>query len=1149
MVDRSSYRYLCSLLICLILGVLNLQADTINIGSQNLQRVTDWGIFTQNRPDWGNVNADIKVFPDSVAAFYNELGATALRVDIIYRTDSTDPRSAVYRGYLKDTIQAATSQGMSWYGVPWTPPTRLKTINSPNGIVGGVENRLAAGKERELAIWLAETVKWLVDQGVPPPLGVGVQNEPDFAPPYEGCILSNAQFRTAVIALRQELDARSLQDVLVVGNDGAKQTKSWAGDPRPNSGTVRMLGLESTAEGSDSYFETNAAYRNALGVIATHTYDLHNNMVNNYPQALQNYYDATHTANALTKESWMTEWEPRVEHAFDDWQTMTEMMVHFNRDMSSLGFNAWYHWQPWSGREFSDGSKDPGDCVTRMVPGSSIRFDNFDFSSVAGGNPTVKLRLGCQTPNLNFELRVGSANGALLAIASVPNTGSYLTFETVEVPVNTNNLPSGNATLYLLPKSAVTPAQNWHEMSCNWFEFSGSSRVEAENFTAKQVTASWQCEVVPAYDMHSRRYMVHETPQSSIQRRPLFYIFKRIFNHAPADGNTYVRRVTSTDPFFQGESKAASSASFRQDFSAFVNGENMTLTVVNRNTVAKELDVVGLTGGTAEIYRYVRSDAGSYNQDMAFVGARSISGGRLSDVNFPAESITLIKTSGTGSPTQPPGATAVDFFTLPSSVYPDGPFDFQVNYSSTGVGHINVIMWSDDWSQSFSTPYQHVGAGTGTLNFSVDTGGNSMMPGVVRVKAVIYNETPSGAWFSADEISANIPVASGSAPEAGITFANLPSSVSVTGPYSFDIAYSTDDVGHIGVTVWNTDWSQSAGSSFTAVSAGSGTIPITVNSTATFAPGTLRARAFYYGVAAGGSWVLLDEVNANITMEDGVTPPDSGPGTLQPGMTVSFQSVSSDLYLSSRLGTAAMRCDQMAISNETRFYLLDLGNGNVGLRGSHGEYATSNNGNHSMQCDRASASSWETFTIEEVSPGVIAIKGSNDRYVSTGGGTDPVFCNATSIGSHEQFRWVESLGDGSYSFLDWSSALPAGQRNENDDIDKDGKVNLLEYFFNTDPESFTAQDLQALPAASAVIEDDARYLVMTFRQNKDASDVSYTIESSGDLLIWTEPMDAAIAELSTADPVTGDKIIEAKIPYHENRRFLRLSVETTPPAS
>ena len=111
------------------------------------------------------------------------------------------------RDYLRDGILAATSRGVGWYGVPWSPPSSMKTIDHANGKVGGVLNRLKPGYEDEVAKWLVEVIQWLESEGVPLPVAIGAQNEPDWGPDcYPGCIYSAEHMQKVTIELRKALD-------------------------------------------------------------------------------------------------------------------------------------------------------------------------------------------------------------------------------------------------------------------------------------------------------------------------------------------------------------------------------------------------------------------------------------------------------------------------------------------------------------------------------------------------------------------------------------------------------------------------------------------------------------------------------------------------------------------------------------------------------------------------------------------------------------------------------------------------------------------------------------------------------------------------------------------------------------------------------
>ena len=66
------------------------------------------------------------------------------------------------------------------------------------------------------------------------------------------------------------------------------------------------------------------------------------------------------------------------------------------------------------------------------------------------------------------------------------------------------------------------------------------------------------------------------------------------------------------------------------------------------------------------------------------------------------------------------------------------------------------------------------------------------------------------------------------------------------------------------------------------------------------------------------------------------------------------------------------------------------------------------------------------------------------------------------------------------------------------DFDGDGLSNFLEYGLNTNPRSF-----ETGPHVPIVTEVNGR-LAITFEQWKGATDISYTVEMSSDLHIWTE---------------------------------------------
>ena len=100
------------------------------------------------------------------------------------------------------------------------------------------------------------------------------------------------------------------------------------------------------------------------------------------------------------------------------------------------------------------------------------------------------------------------------------------------------------------------------------------------------------------------------------------------------------------------------------------------------------------------------------------------------------------------------------------------------------------------------------------------------------------------------------------------------------------------------------------------------------------------------------------------------------------------------------------------------------------------------------------------------------------------------------------------------------------------DTDNDGLSNLLEYAFNADPSLFQ-------PGMKPASTFDGTNVVLTYRQNDAATDLTYTVEKSQDLLNWT-PANPVLSTLSD-DGTT--RLIKATVPAGSAQvLMLRLTV-------
>ncbi|MEO0515475.1 MAG: hypothetical protein AAF086_09325, partial [Planctomycetota bacterium] len=564
---------------------------TLTIHPEPLQEITQWGIITNNRPDWGD-SWDITQYPRSLDALYQELGATLVRFHIDYNTYDK-PKA---REILKNAVLAVTERGRQWYGVPWSPPASFKTLDTVNGRLKGEINHLAEGYEDDVAAWLVDLTQWLHDRGVPDPLALSPQNEPDWPPPnYPGCIYSGQQIRTAIVELRQQLNAAGFSNIKVIGDEGGASV-SKTNDDVDGPGTVNMLGLF-----PGRAYHTDTAFRESLDVIATHTYDIHNGVNRRYPGHLQDWHDIV---SPLGVELWMTEWEVRHEHAFSDWDVLHETLTHFNRDMSSLGFNGWISWMVWKGWTL-DGPPEEGDQVSRIRAGDVLFYEGIDV----GHHPqTLHLCAGNNSTTMDVSLHVGSPDAPAVVTYRLPETPGHV-FRDIVIDLPAQSELAGEQDVYL----KFSSDEHWRESWLQWFAFGDGPRIEAEDFTRADATESWSSTIKPAYRSNARKFWVYDDG-TTLQRRPLFYIFKKLWNAAPAGQGTTVRRVTSSDnDTIQGESKQARIESHRQDVSAFVHDGQTTVMLINRNDFDQLIHLRGLTGSAARAYRYLEADAQSIN--------------------------------------------------------------------------------------------------------------------------------------------------------------------------------------------------------------------------------------------------------------------------------------------------------------------------------------------------------------------------------------------------------------------------------------------------------------------------------------------------------------------------------------------------------
>jgi hypothetical protein len=101
----------------------------------------------------------------------------------------------------------------------------------------------------------------------------------------------------------------------------------------------------------------------------------------------------------------------------------------------------------------------------------------------------------------------------------------------------------------------------------------------------------------------------------------------------------------------------------------------------------------------------------------------------------------------------------------------------------------------------------------------------------------------------------------------------------------------------------------------------------------------------------------------------------------------------------------------------------------------------------------------------------------------------------------------------------------------------DGVPNLIKYALGLDP--FTPAAGSELPAESIVTDSGQRYLALTVNRTAQATDITYIVEVSGDLMTWTSgpPFTVTISNVSTQLIVRDNTPVGTAI-----ARFIRLHV-------
>jgi O-glycosyl hydrolase len=297
------------------------------IASTAAQTVKGWGVY----PTGGS---GLYSLPAQQTAVY-ALGETFVRVQInpaLYMGGTTvsdislDPTTLTV---LEQQLQEAAGHGVTSYIMSvWSPPASMKTNGSILGETDGTIGYLAVGSEAAFEAFLTKVVLSLQSAGLPLPMAISIQNEPDhLTTTYAGTLYPVAQWQRVIEATRASFDGNGLSTVTLFGPESG--TYGAAIYYNPATGTPGYLG------GSGYPAMADATLNHAVGAYAFHAYG---------------ECDLTQMAagmQAYPRDAWITEWsEP---NGTTELAWTIDMMRALAAHLVILPNNYWAWWNGWAG--------------------------------------------------------------------------------------------------------------------------------------------------------------------------------------------------------------------------------------------------------------------------------------------------------------------------------------------------------------------------------------------------------------------------------------------------------------------------------------------------------------------------------------------------------------------------------------------------------------------------------------------------------------------------------------------------------------------------------------------------------------------------------------------------------------------------------
>ncbi len=352
-----------------------LPAQTLDLTAKYGQTIKGWGFFSYTRRiTWWNEKWNVLYSPTGSDAVFKDLNASIVRFNLVPQcfdgktADGLDHRII---DELKESIIMAKSKGISDYFLAvWSPPAEMKSPASTygkawvetetgevvkyfDGIFSNpnykqVKTSLLEEREDDYVQYIVNALIYLRDQGAGLPKAFSLQNEPGWCPTYDGTDYHWKQYQRMVKKFKVAFDAHGLSEVdLVFGDCNAASWLLW------NSHLYLNYDFKN--------LDRDEELRNSIDVIASHTYDNHNdNLKGRLNQQKMAASAMWKKKKAYGYEFYMSEWIPDRESDTVDLtgiQYTLYEMEHVLRDLRVYPFEYYIWYTGWGVRNYTDGGK------------------------------------------------------------------------------------------------------------------------------------------------------------------------------------------------------------------------------------------------------------------------------------------------------------------------------------------------------------------------------------------------------------------------------------------------------------------------------------------------------------------------------------------------------------------------------------------------------------------------------------------------------------------------------------------------------------------------------------------------------------------------------------------------------------------------